>query len=285
MESAAPTAPRNRSGWFCRVGYFGAHRPPEADHASHALQPLTTLFLFFLGELVGATILEQSKGVRFWNIACYSILGLWILISIFTIARWTHEQLTFVVGHVILWLCGVLYVAFVILGFFGMLPGQGLLSLGVSSVTYADDVTAGLPGLKVYAVLNGRQFWWGIPSVTPLYVQIDKDTRNTWRVAKATVDEYMPNGTLMPALAKAPEVINPESGPAEIRVTGLFDGPTYRVTIYLERYGDAFDQDVLKLASQDEDSIRKKYRALTEKDCRQITAHRGVTVSLEKIGK
>ncbi len=137
--------PRGRcgNGWcVClrKLFFLGVDKPAESDKVSHALQPLVTLFAFFLAQVVAATIAEQGKGIRYVNIAAYLVLGLWTLVSIFTISRWTSERLTFITGHVILWLCLVLWVAFAGFALLGRLPGQGLLLLGVSNIEYADDV-------------------------------------------------------------------------------------------------------------------------------------------------
>jgi hypothetical protein len=268
--------------WLGKLLLFGKDEPPESDKVSHALQPLATLFVFFLAQVVGATIAEQGKGIRYANIVIYIVLGLWTLISIYIIVRNTSERLTFVTGRAIFRLCLALWFLFAFCGLFGLLPGQGLLQLGVSNVEYADGVTDGLPGLKVHIILNGRQFHWGMPSKTTLYVFLDKETAKDWQVARAKVEEYLPNGQLMPALTKPPVVRHPEKGPTEVVLTGLFDGPTYRATISLERFGDDFDEDVRQLASPNAESIRKKYQVIAERASRQIAARAGINVRLEK---
>ena len=228
--------------------------------------------------------MEQGKGIRIASIVAYFCLGAWTVFAILSIARWTSERLTFEVGHVILWLSFILLLVFTGCGLAGWLPGQGLLQLNISNVMYADDVTAGLPGMKMYAVLNGRQFYWGIPSQTIIYLAIDKETRANWKLAKAIVEEYLPNGTLVPALTAPPDTRFPEdgkTGPSSVIVKGLHDGPLYRVTVYFEPFGDVFDKDIKAMMTSKEKTVVEKYATIAKTACREISAHCGIKASLD----
>lgn len=264
--------------------FVRADSPPNNPGASHALQPLATLLVFFLTQVVAAVIVEKGKGPQFWNMFWYGILQFWTIVSIFLITRYTSDWLTFKVGRITYRLCTCTSVAFLVLGLSGRLPGQGLLTLGVSNVTYADNVREGLPGLQMYVVITGRQFNWGIPSTTTLYVSLDAETAKAWTPTRAVVEEYLPNGALMPALAKPPTIDVQECGSAMVKIEGLCDGPTYRTTIYFEPSAAAFVEDIRKMTSKNASAIREKWKTFAETECRKIGPRCGIGASLREPG-
>jgi len=62
MEAQTPTKRRNKC-WKTLL-YVRTDIPPADPKRNHALQPLATLFVFFLAQIITATITEKGKGQR-----------------------------------------------------------------------------------------------------------------------------------------------------------------------------------------------------------------------------
>jgi hypothetical protein len=128
----------------------------------------------------------------------------------------------------------------------------------VFNVQYAEDVRAGLPGLSVAALLNGRQFLGGVAPKTSLRVSLKNKAAKGWKVGKCDIAQYLPNGKLMPALADA-NVTRHDSW-TQIEITGLVDGPTYKATIHFEPTAADFAKDGEEMGNLSEEAANQKDR-------------------------
>jgi hypothetical protein len=119
-----------------------------------------------------------------------------------------------------------------------------------------------------------------MPSRTRLLVSLDEKASGAWKVAKAGVEEYLPDGRLVPALVEVPVPTVRENGPTEVTLKGLFDGPRYRVTIYIEATGDEFEHDIGGRTPKNADEIKRKYQVIAEKACGDLNARGGISIKL-----
>ena len=221
-------------------GWFRWHK--RFNTSATALQPLATLFAFFILQIIVAIVLEQDRGKRYRHLLEYIILGLLTLCVILSIvltrksrrgeagyAYYCYDRATYLTGRCIFCICLFTLAIFAFCGWRGCLPGQELRPLVVSDVKVEDKLVNGLPGLGVDVLLSQRQFSGGMPLEVVLYVHRNSEPSKEWKAVYADVREIGPNGTSVPTLAEG--TVRQNTDPIKVIVTGMVNQPSYIATI------------------------------------------------------